>query len=443
MSLTKVSFSMINGAAANILDFGADPTGVADSTAAIQAAQQASKFVYCPPGDYSIAGMRIYDQVNLIGAGYENTRFLQRDPDQPAINCLSDATVGQLLSLRLENFGVVGHPSATVAAVIITANNPYAVYRSHFDMIISECYEGLLSQTDANSVFYCTFRVDVVDTQSTSVTLNGGTYNTYDFFIAQCGNGRMMNHSGLNNTFIRLVGEGQVVCSGQNTIFLSPTIEELPNTPPSPFGFQLSGFNQTLITPTLILNAASSVKITACIKPFEDTLVINPRFLVNGTLNPFDENTQSWTLQGPGQNNCVNKMEVIYDGSNANKDLRKVARIGDVSGFITACSGTYAGKSIQYQAYDAGVTANHQILNSTDMMIYNLVGTATLINVSLGYVSAPRQNGQTLTVFAQSAITALTWNGNGSDATAFPASMTAGQVIRFVYDAGRNKWWPC
>jgi hypothetical protein len=38
MSLTKVSYSMITGAEANILDFGADPTGVADSTSAIQAA---------------------------------------------------------------------------------------------------------------------------------------------------------------------------------------------------------------------------------------------------------------------------------------------------------------------------------------------------------------------------------------------------------------------
>lgn len=38
MPLTKVSYSMINGASVNVLDYGADPTGVADSTAAIQAA---------------------------------------------------------------------------------------------------------------------------------------------------------------------------------------------------------------------------------------------------------------------------------------------------------------------------------------------------------------------------------------------------------------------
>lgn len=38
MSLTKVTYSMIKGSAFNALDFGADPTGVADSSAAIQAA---------------------------------------------------------------------------------------------------------------------------------------------------------------------------------------------------------------------------------------------------------------------------------------------------------------------------------------------------------------------------------------------------------------------
>ena len=38
MSLTKVSYSMISGAAVNVIDYGADNTGVADSTSAIQAA---------------------------------------------------------------------------------------------------------------------------------------------------------------------------------------------------------------------------------------------------------------------------------------------------------------------------------------------------------------------------------------------------------------------
>jgi len=52
MSLTKATYSMIQDAPTNIVDFGADATGVADSTAAIVAAIAASNFVYIPSGTY-------------------------------------------------------------------------------------------------------------------------------------------------------------------------------------------------------------------------------------------------------------------------------------------------------------------------------------------------------------------------------------------------------
>lgn len=56
MSLTKATYSMISGAPLNILDFGADPTGVTDSAAAIQsaidAASTSSKSVYIPDGTF-------------------------------------------------------------------------------------------------------------------------------------------------------------------------------------------------------------------------------------------------------------------------------------------------------------------------------------------------------------------------------------------------------
>lgn len=56
MSLTKVSYSMISGALANVLDFGASPSATAAvNTAAIQAAiDSGAKGVYIPAGDYAI-----------------------------------------------------------------------------------------------------------------------------------------------------------------------------------------------------------------------------------------------------------------------------------------------------------------------------------------------------------------------------------------------------
>lgn len=54
MSLTKVTYSMIQGAWLNVLDFGAVGDGVADDTAAIQAALDAAGDVWFPLGIYKI-----------------------------------------------------------------------------------------------------------------------------------------------------------------------------------------------------------------------------------------------------------------------------------------------------------------------------------------------------------------------------------------------------
>jgi len=67
MSLTKVSYSMIRGAPVNIVDLGADPTGVADSTTQIQAALDAALTVYIPAGTYKItAALRITGNARYI-----------------------------------------------------------------------------------------------------------------------------------------------------------------------------------------------------------------------------------------------------------------------------------------------------------------------------------------------------------------------------------------
>jgi hypothetical protein len=57
MSLTKVSFSMINGDVVNVLDFGAVGDGVTNDTAAIQAAANAAdgKVLFFPKGTYLVS----------------------------------------------------------------------------------------------------------------------------------------------------------------------------------------------------------------------------------------------------------------------------------------------------------------------------------------------------------------------------------------------------
>lgn len=86
MSLTKVSYSMIQGAPVSVVDYGADPTGIADSTSAMAAAfavVAANPDKYClifPSGtyrytvspNYGVTGACIYAQGQVI-LQYEGT----------------------------------------------------------------------------------------------------------------------------------------------------------------------------------------------------------------------------------------------------------------------------------------------------------------------------------------------------------------------------------
>jgi len=69
MSLTKASYSMITGAPVNIIDYGADPTGVVDSVAAIQAAinfaSANSRSVYIPDGTFLLDAITYIDPTNI------------------------------------------------------------------------------------------------------------------------------------------------------------------------------------------------------------------------------------------------------------------------------------------------------------------------------------------------------------------------------------------
>lgn len=78
MSLTKVTYSMIQGSPANVLDFGADPTGATDSTAAIQAAiDSGAGAVYLPTGTYNYSStINISGPVVLYGEGTLNETTL-------------------------------------------------------------------------------------------------------------------------------------------------------------------------------------------------------------------------------------------------------------------------------------------------------------------------------------------------------------------------------
>jgi hypothetical protein len=79
MSLTKVTYSMIEGSPANVLDFGAVGDGVTDDTTAIQAAiNSGAKNIYLPAGTYKTSATLLVSGsgITIYGDGIAGTILL-------------------------------------------------------------------------------------------------------------------------------------------------------------------------------------------------------------------------------------------------------------------------------------------------------------------------------------------------------------------------------
>lgn len=118
MSLTKVSYSMINGAPANILDFGADPTGVNDSTSAMRSAIAASSAVYIPEGIFKITDTIHIDRngVNVFGSG--NGSVINFSPTVSPTNLFLIQAANPANLIQYVNFNDFGVKATTPSDII-------------------------------------------------------------------------------------------------------------------------------------------------------------------------------------------------------------------------------------------------------------------------------------------------------------------------------------
>jgi len=117
MSLTKVSFSMIEGAVLNVLDYGADRTGIADSSSAIQDAIDAldqtgfGGIVFLPWGDYKCnTGLSLPNLVRLVGEGMDSSN-LRYEGNGSAIT-LPGSVGDNVVKAGLKNLSVYGNNSS-------------------------------------------------------------------------------------------------------------------------------------------------------------------------------------------------------------------------------------------------------------------------------------------------------------------------------------------
>ena len=104
MALTKVSYAMIDGAYANVLDYGAIGDGVADDTAAIQAAVNASKSVYFPVGKYRLtSSITLQSNQILLGAGPSPWAPYETPPQNFAPGFMTEILVTNFTAFNMSN----------------------------------------------------------------------------------------------------------------------------------------------------------------------------------------------------------------------------------------------------------------------------------------------------------------------------------------------------
>ncbi len=158
MTLTKTSYSMISGAAANVLDFGADSTGTNDSSAAIQAALDQQGSIYIPDGTYKISAdltIKSYTSVQfgqkaIFKAGANNITFFKS-------NSTTNAYQVQIHNAQLDGNGFTGVTGFDMYNFRLNAGlfNPYMTALNKGIIFRYGCFGTVIENpTTFNNVYF-------------------------------------------------------------------------------------------------------------------------------------------------------------------------------------------------------------------------------------------------------------------------------------------------
>lgn len=187
MSLTKVSYSMITGAPANILDYGASPSAsAAVNTAAIQKCIDEHQIIYIPAGIYQINGPLLINSASSGGG----QRTIYGDSRERSV---LKATTGDS---RLEN-NIYRHDAIVLSNFTFDGNS---VATGGVSLGVNGSV-GTLSASSADSLL--NFRV--VNCLNTGVVMNycqyfviqncefSGTTGGFGLYLNECGNGDIID----------------------------------------------------------------------------------------------------------------------------------------------------------------------------------------------------------------------------------------------------------
>jgi hypothetical protein len=114
MSLTKATYSMIEGAPSNVVDLGADNTGVADSVTAFQAAGASASTISIPDGTFSIsANVPLTVAKSFTGNGKKTLIQTTAGFGATPIFTISPPASTDPKNWRISDFGVTNAGAAT------------------------------------------------------------------------------------------------------------------------------------------------------------------------------------------------------------------------------------------------------------------------------------------------------------------------------------------
>lgn len=138
MSLTKASYSMVTGAPVNVIDFGADLTGVADSSTAINAAINSgvSKSIYFPTGTYRIDSSIVFDSFTLLEVDFGGSTLIWNGVSNGSVIVIKDCQ-----SCTFFNAKINTSPSTPALAAVTLENGSgvsVAPSKSIFRQIVIE-----------------------------------------------------------------------------------------------------------------------------------------------------------------------------------------------------------------------------------------------------------------------------------------------------------------
>jgi hypothetical protein len=200
MTLTKVSFSMITGAPANIMDYGASPSAsAAVNTAAIQQCINENQVVYIPEGTYQINGPITLNSASVSGG----QRTIFGDSRERSI---IQATTS---NSRLEN-NTLRHDAITLENFTFDGNN---IASSGVSLGVDGSV-GTLAASSADNLL--NFRV--TRCVSAGMVMNycqyfiiqncefSGTTNGFGLYLNECGSGEIGNIFTASNKTAMFIG---------------------------------------------------------------------------------------------------------------------------------------------------------------------------------------------------------------------------------------------